>query len=179
MSDENPPNSEERLRTRFVRWQRELRRNLGSHVALVVSWSAGALVFCGALLRDKSAQFGGVATLMFLATSFLFIGCLAIALFISWNRLCDTRATLRILDARRNGESTDIIAELQAQADALGKRTWRWAGAQLWLFGIASLIFFITMIVSFRDRLHLCPCSDTQTISPTPAVSTPAPTLKP
>ncbi len=179
MSDQNPPNSDERLRKRFVRWQRELRRNLGSHVALIISWSAGALVFCGALLRDKSAQFGGVATLMFLATSFLFIGCLAIALLISWNRLCDTRATLRILDARRNGESADIIAELQAQADALGKSTWWWAGAQLWLFGIASLIFFIMMIVSFRDRLHLCPCSDTQKISPTSAVSTPAPTLKP
>ncbi|SRR6266478_890259 len=111
-----PSNGEERLRKRFVRWQRELRRNLGSHVALIVSWSAGALVFCGALLRDKSAQFGGAATVFFLIASFLFIVCLTIALVISWSRLADTRATLRILSARRRPEPNEIISLANASS---------------------------------------------------------------
>ena len=173
-----PSNGEERLRERFVRWQRELRRNLGSHVALIVSWSAGALVFCGALLRDKSAQFGGAATAFFLIASFLFIVCLTIALVISWSRLADTRATLRILSARRKPEPSEIISRLEEQAKKLGKYTWRWAKVQLWLFGVASIIFFATMILCFRSRLQLSGCS-TLTSSSTPTLSAPASSPKP
>jgi hypothetical protein len=171
-------NSDERLRDRFVRWQAELRQGLGSHVALIVSWSAGALVFCGALLRSNSAQFGGIATILFLIASFLFIACLAIALVISWSRLADTRATLRILGARRRRESDEIISQLEEQAEKLGKHTWRWVKMQLWLFGVAAMIFFATMILCFRSRLQLS-YSCTPTSSATPTLSTPASSPKP
>jgi hypothetical protein len=104
-SDEHEQNQ---LTERFVRWQGNLRQNLSSHVTLIVSWSAGGLAFCGALLNSDHAQFGGITTLAFLITGASFIFCLLLSLFISWNRLQDTRATLKIVKARIDGDGLEF-----------------------------------------------------------------------
>jgi hypothetical protein len=151
--ESNSSNDEHRLRERFFRWQQELRHQLTSHVTLIVSWSAGGLAFCGALLSSDYARFGGVTTIVFLVASCLFVVCLVLSLFISWNRLQDVRATLRILKARKENELDATIIALETQTAQLGHRTWSAINGQMWLFGAASVFFAFSVLLAFQDRL--------------------------
>jgi hypothetical protein len=157
MCEPGQPDCEKRLEERFVRWQQELRRGLTSHVTLIISWSAGGLAFCGALLSSDHTRFGGIVTCFFLLTAFSFTVCLGMSLFISWNRLRDTRATLGILKARKDQASKETISALQAQTDDLEKRTWRAVDWQLVVFAAASILFVSSVLLAFQDRLWPCP----------------------
>jgi len=150
---ESGENEQSRLTERFVRWQDNLRQSLSSHVTLIVSWSAGGLAFCGALLNSDHARFEGITTWVFLVTAALFILCLLLSLFISCNRLQDTRATVKILKTRKNRGSEETINELQKLTDLLGKTTWCAVCFQLWIFAFASFSLLITVFLAFKDRL--------------------------
>lgn len=154
MSMPNQPSENEQcqLTERFVRWQGNLRQNLSSHVTLIVSWSAGGLAFCGVLLNSDQANFGKITTGLFLVTGALFILCLIMSLFISWNRLKDTRATLEIVKARMDGESQDSIKELQRVTKKLEDRTWCAIGFQLWCFILAAFFLVATVLLAFKGR---------------------------
>jgi hypothetical protein len=144
------------LRERFIRWQGYLRQSLSSHVTLIVSWSAGGLAFCGALLNSDHARFGGITTLAFLATGILFIVCLLMSLFISWNRLQDTRKTLKIVNDEMDMKDQDFIEKLREATKELGERTWCAVRVQLVLFVLAALCLIATALLAFKDRLHFC-----------------------
>jgi hypothetical protein len=159
MSEPSPQEHKEhkeRLDERFVRWQHELRRDLTRHVTLILSWSAGGLAFCGALLSSDHASFGGIVTDVFLLTALVFIVCLVMSLFISWNRLQDTRSTLRILKARKDQKSEETISAPQAQSDELGDRTWYAVRWQLVVFGVAWTLLVLSVLLAFQDRLWPC-----------------------
>jgi hypothetical protein len=157
-TNEQDDNKESRLNERFVRWQDNLRQSLSSHITLIVGWSAGGLAFCGVLLNSDHAQFDRITTLVFMATGALFILCLLLSLFISWNRLQDTRATLKILKARKEKGSDETIKELQKATDELEKNTWPAVKFQLVLFVFASVFFVVTILLAFKDRLDTCSC---------------------
>jgi len=144
----------------FIRWQGYLRESLNSHVTLVVGWAAAGLAFCGSLLNSDNAHFTCAGTVLFILTSLAFLVCLCLALFISRNRLDDTRATLRIVDEKLKqqqtgnaAEATDEIQQLRQQAESLGKRTWDAIDIQLWIFIGATLLLVATAAVLFSDRL--------------------------
>jgi len=109
----------------------------------LVSWR---LAFCGVLLNSDHAQFGGVTTLMFLATGASFLLCLLTSLFISWNRLKDTRTTLKKLKAEKD-EEQEKIEELGTTSDKLGEITWNAVLAQLLLFVLASCLLVVTVLL--------------------------------
>jgi hypothetical protein len=146
-------NEQNRLSERFVRWQGYLRQNLSSHIALIVSWSAGGLAFCGALLNNDHAKFGIVTTAFFLATGASFILCLLSSLFISWNRLEDTRTTLKKLKAEKDEKQQEKIEVLKAVSDRLGETTWNVVKIQLLLFAVALFLLAVTVLLAFKDRL--------------------------
>ncbi|HEX3856484.1 MAG TPA: hypothetical protein VHY30_04210 [Verrucomicrobiae bacterium] len=156
MNNQPDDNEQSRLTERFVRWQDNLRQSLGSHITLIVSWSAGGLAFCGVLLNSDKAQFGGTTTFVFLTTGALFILSLALSLFISWNRLQDTRDTLKILKARKEKGSEQTIKELQAVTNKLGNNTWCAVNFQLVVFALASIFLVVTVLLAFKDRLDAC-----------------------
>lgn len=146
-------NEQSRLNERFVRWQENLRSSLSSYTTLIMSWSAGGLAFCGALLNSDHAKFGGITTLVFKITGGLLIICLLLAIFISWNRLEDTRKTLKLLKSRKNKGSKETIDELEKITDKLGDSTWCAVRLQLGFFALAAIFLVITVLLAFKDRL--------------------------
>ena len=83
---------------------------------------------------------------MFLATGASFLLCLLTSLFISWNRLKDTRTTLKKLKAEKD-EEQEKIEELGTTSDKLGEITWNAVLAQLLLFVLASCLLVVTVLL--------------------------------
>lgn len=146
-------NSATRLQERFIRWQESLRQSLIAHVALIVAFSSGGLGFVGSILNDEQARFSGCAPWLVMGAGSLFLAALFLALFISCCRLEDVRATLEILRHRRDKAHQDIIDELQARTDSLGRRTWKLVYWQLGVFTFACALFSAGIYFAFEHRL--------------------------
>jgi len=145
--------SESRLNERFVRWQESLRQSLGSHVTLIVALSSGGLGFVGSLLANKDSKLEGGAGGFLIGAGAFFLLSLATALFISWNRLRDVRATLEILRSRRQKTPQHVIDELTVQTRALGDGTWEAVYLQLGLFAVGAVLFAVGVTISFAHRV--------------------------
>ena len=161
----NDNNSNTRLQERFVRWQEALRQSLSAHVLLIVAFASGGLGFVGSVLNADHAQFAGITSWLILAAGILFLFSLLLALFISCNRLQDTRATLEILNHRRNKSPNDIIEELRTQTDNLGRRTWKFVYWQLGIFTVGAIVFSAGVFFAFEHRLFPPPAPTTQSTS--------------
>jgi hypothetical protein len=155
-------NSNIRLQERFVRWQEALRQSLAGHVALIVAFASGGLGFVGAILNADQAHFSGITALLILSAGSLFLISLLLALWISLNRLKDIRQTLEILKRRRDGSAEDIVKKLQAQTDALGKRTWKLVYLQLFVFMLAAAVFSAGLYTAFDYKLFPRPIAPAQ-----------------
>lgn len=149
----NENNSSTRLQERFVRWQQALRESLGTHITLIVAFASGGLGFVGSILDDERARFTGCTPWLILGAGVMFLAALFLALFVSWNRLEDVRATLEILRHRRDKSPESVIDALQTRTDALGKRTWKLVYWQLTVFMIAAALFCAGIFLAFEHRL--------------------------
>lgn len=150
---DNDKASDTRLNERFVRWQEALRQTLGSHVTLIVALSSGGLGFVGSLLASKDTKLEGGAGGLLIAAGAFFLLSLAAALFISWNRLRDVRATLEILRSRREEATQNVIDKLTVQTRALGDKTWDAIYLQLGLFGTGAILFGVGVAIAFAHRI--------------------------
>jgi hypothetical protein len=151
MSDEST--QESRLNDRFVRWQEALRQTLGSHVALIVGFSSGGLGFVGVILNSADANLKNEAGCMLSIAGVLFLLSLALAIYISLNRLRDVRSTLEILSKRREKATETVIFELRGQTKKLGDRTWTATYCQVWIFMVAAVFFSVGMYFAFRHKM--------------------------
>lgn len=158
----NGDNSNTQLQERFVRWQEALRQSLAGHVALIVAFASGGLGFVGSILNDDQAHFSGITPWLILGAGALFLISLFLALFISCSRLQDVRQTLDILKHRRQKSADDVIEELRARTDALGKRTWKMVYWQLGIFTVAAALFCAGIFLAFEHRLFPPPVPPTQ-----------------
>jgi hypothetical protein len=153
--DENTPDN--RLQERFIRWQQALRDSLSSHVALIVALASAGVGIAASILNAEHAVFAPLTSWLLLAAGTFFLVSLLLALFISLNRLHDTRATLEILKRRRERAPADVIRQLQDRADALGKRTWGAAYWQVGIFAAATVCLAAGVFFAFRPRLFSLP----------------------
>jgi hypothetical protein len=138
---------------KLIRWEEKRREHLGGVIVLIFGLSSASLAFCGSLLTEESAKFGGWRTVVFLVAVVFYILALFASILVHFTRLQDARTTANII--RKDGESmiAGYIERLRSKAALWGKLTWWLLYIQLATFSVGTCFLLIALWLIFRSKL--------------------------
>ena len=138
---------------RLMKWEDRRREHLGSLLTILLGLSSASIAFCGSLLTQDAAKFGGCRTVTFLAAVAFFVLSLVASLLAVFSRLQDARTTANIVRADEESMVAGYIQRLRTKADFWGSVTWAMLYTQLITFFVGVCFLFVALALIFRGKL--------------------------
>lgn len=156
MVDETKKEEEKIYREKRARWQGRQITQLGFVNNLFIVLATGVLAFQTDLIF-KYNQTLKCNKLFFFLSILLTLFSLGIGCYVTINRLTDFQKTTKMVEAKkkkkdeRSTDEQDIINELKAETNKLGKKTWKFLKYQIYLLvlGIIVLAFISINLLFF------------------------------
>jgi hypothetical protein len=137
----------------LIRWQDARREQLGAAITLLFGLSSASLAYCGSLLTDDAATFGGWRTFWFLAATLLFAQALIASVAVTITRLTSTRDSVTIVRMRDDASKSTEVQRLRGRVDRFDAWTWRIFRIQLFTFLLGAISLLIAVGQIFHAKL--------------------------